>query len=250
MTQPISQRVLHPRTNLPLTLREAGEGRPVWVLHGGGGPAMVDPIIDHFAADHRVLAPTLPGWDGTPRPDRLRSVGDLADVYLDVLAELGLTGVTVVGSSFGGWVATEMAVRDTAGRLDHLVLIDAMGPVIPGHELTAPTSGPPEDGSPPQARRGPSDAEIARLVAYTGPTMQDPALFGRLAEVRVPVLGLWGEHDPVTPLAYGRAFTDAFAVSRFLVIPDAGHLPTHEAPDLTFAAIDGFLRPQRSGWAA
>lgn len=244
MTQPITQRVLHPHTDVPLTLRESGEGRPVWVLHGGGGPAMVDPIIDHFAGDYHVLAPTHPGWDDIPRPDRFTNVGDLADFYLDILAQLELTGVIVLGSSFGGWVATEMGVRDTERRLAHLVLIDAMGPIIPGHELTAPTSPPPSVGSEPPDRRRPSADEIARLVAYTGPTMQDPELFGRLPDVRVPVLGLWGEHDPVTPPAYGRAFTGAFADSSFQVIPGAGHLPTHEAPDLTFTAIDSFLHPR------
>ncbi len=83
-------------------------------------------------------------------------------------------------------------------------------------------------------------------MAYTGPTMQDPELFGLLPGVRVPVLGLWGEHDPVTPPSYGRAFTEAFSRSSFQVIPGAGHLPTHDAPGLTFAAIDSFLRSQTS----
>ncbi len=153
MSQSITQRVLHPHSDLPLTLRESGEGRPVWVLHGGAGPAMVDPVIAHFASDHHVLAPTHPGWDGTPRPNWLTAVGDLASFYLDILAELDLTDVTVLGSSFGGWVATEMGVHDTTDRLSHIVLLDAMGPVIPGQELTAPTSGPTEVGA---ARRGPS----------------------------------------------------------------------------------------------
>ena len=246
MSQSINQRVLHPHSDLPLTLRETGEGRPVWVLHGGAGPAMVDPIIDHFASGHHVLAPTHPGWDGTPRPNWLAAVGDLAQFYLDILAELELTDVIVVGSSFGGWVATEMGVRDTTGRLGRIVLIDAMGPVIPGQELTAPTSGPKGTGADVSARRGPSRDEIARLVAYTGPAIQDPELFGLLPGVRVPVLGLWGEHDPVTPPPYGRTFTGAFTNSRFEVIPTAGHLPTHDTPDLTFAAIDRFLQSQTS----
>lgn len=86
MTQLINQRLLHPHTDVPLTFREAGEGRPVWALHGGGGSAMVDPIIEHFAHHHHVLALTHPGWDGTPHPNRFAHVSDLAGFYLDVLA--------------------------------------------------------------------------------------------------------------------------------------------------------------------
>lgn len=76
MTTDTNQYLLHPYPDLPPTLAEAGDGRPVLVLHGGA--ATVAGIFDHFAATRQVLAPTRPGWEGTPRPDRFSRVGDLA----------------------------------------------------------------------------------------------------------------------------------------------------------------------------
>ena len=68
-----------------------------------------------------MLAPTHPGWAGTPRPDWFTGVDDLAIAYLDLLADRGHTAVTVIGSSFGGWVASEMAIRDRGGQLAGIV---------------------------------------------------------------------------------------------------------------------------------
>ncbi len=96
MTQPINQ----PHSDPLLTLHESGEGRPVWVLHGGGRPTMVD----HFTADHHVLTPMHPGWDDTPRPDRFTGVGEVADFYLDLVDDHDLRDMLVLGSSFSNRV--------------------------------------------------------------------------------------------------------------------------------------------------
>ncbi|UKY54475.1 alpha/beta fold hydrolase [Streptomyces inhibens] len=143
MTTDTTQRLLQPHPDLPLTLTEVGDGRPVLVLHGGGGPATVTGIVDHFTANPRVFAPTHPGWEGTPRPDWFSGVDDLAITYLDLLEDHDLRDVLVLGSSFGGWVASEMAVRDRGHRISPLVLLDAIGPEIPGHEVRMPDSGGP-----------------------------------------------------------------------------------------------------------
>ena len=221
--------------DVPVTLTEAGDptARPAIVLHGGAGPGSVAPLVAHLAADHRVLAPTHPGWDGTPRPGSLTGVGALAGIYLELLAWSDLRDVVVVGSSFGGWVASRLALDDTDSRVGALVLVDAIGPEIPGL--------PPRVPGPAPSGAGPGPATLATLKAYAGPSMTDPGLLPALAEVSVPTLLVWGEHDRVVPPAFGRAYADAFRHARFELIRGAGHVPTREAPDAVFAAIDASL---------
>ncbi|GAA3360357.1 alpha/beta fold hydrolase [Saccharopolyspora gregorii] len=229
---------LHIGPDVEVAVDEAGgSGRPVLVLHGGGGPATVAPIVEHFAPGHRVLAPVHPGWEGTTRPDRLGSVADLAQAYLGLLDERGLRDVLVLGSSFGGWVAAAMAVRDRGGLLGDLVLLDAIGPEIAGHEISLP--------APPPGRPGPPPAAIEAIRAYGGTAMADPALLGDLAQVRSRALVVWGEDDQVIGTGYGREYAAAFPDARFAVITGAGHLPQVQAPAATFAVIDEFLAAAR-----
>lgn len=235
MTLPSTHRVFEPRPGLSVTVREAGDGPAALVLHGGAGPDSVTPLVDHLAPGHRVLAPTHPGWDGTPRPDWFSGVGELAATYLDVLEESGMDEVTVIGTSFGGWVAAEAAVRDNGTRIARLVLIGASGPEIPGLSITMPGQGGPPPG------RGPAPEAMATLRAYAGPDMADPELGPRLADVRVPALLVWGENDVVVPPEFGRAYTELLADARFELVPGGGHLPFRDAPEATFAALDRFL---------
>lgn len=246
MNSTSTERVALLDRDLPLTLQEAGGGSAVLVLHGGAGPASVTPLLDHLATAHHLLAPTHPGWDGTPRPDWLHSVGDLATTYLNLLKQRELEDVTVIGSSFGGWIAAEMAIRDSTRRLSRVVLVDAIGPPIDPQRTATAAPSPTGPAAAPPSGRGPSPADLALLRAYTGPALHDPGLLHRLAAVRVPALVLWGEHDPVVAPDYGRAFADAFADAQFHVLPGAGHLPWTHAPESTFAAIDAFLNGRAS----
>lgn len=246
----ITTRTIEARPGLGLDLREAGAGagEPLLILHGGAGPASIDALIAHCASGRHVLAPTHPGWAGTERPQWLTGVGLLAEIYREMLAGLGLTGVTVLGSSFGGWVAAEMAVGDSGRQQAGLILMDAIGPQIPGHPVTAP--GPPPTGaaspttgsvSPPGGGRGPGPEAMATLRAYAGPAMQDPTLVGRVTRVPVPAFLIWGENDTVVPPAFGRAYAEAFPDGRFELVPGGGHLPYRDAPAATFAILDTVL---------
>lgn len=233
-------RVVALADDLDLTVREAGAGAPVLLLHGGAGPASIPDAFSRLARTHHVIAPFHPGWAGTPRPDRLGDVPALAATYADLLDRLGLDDILVVGSSFGGWVAAELALLDPANptsgrrRVGRLVLLDAVGPTpAPGDRPARPAA---VSGTP-----GPTQADQALLVSYTGPAMHDPGLRQRLAAVTVPVLVVWGEDDPVLAPSYGEAYATAYPAGRFALVPGAGHLPSEEAPDATFAAVEHFL---------
>jgi pimeloyl-ACP methyl ester carboxylesterase len=230
MTNALPEEIGQLYPDLPLTVRKVGDGRPIFVVHGGHGPVNTTEIANHFAPDSTVIVPTHPGWDGTPRPEWFSGIDDLAVTYLDLLEDLDLRDVVLIGLSFGGWIASEMAVRDRGQRIGRLVIIGALGPSIVGHELKGPTDG---------GTLSPEIKEVVRV--YGGERMHDPKLLRRIARVQAPTLVIWGEHDTFHTAEFGREYANAFPNSRFVVIPDAGHMPHRERPEATLAAIDDFL---------
>lgn len=235
----------------PLRLTTAGRGRPALILHGGPGPRSITGYVDQLAARHYVLAPTHPGWDGTPCPDWCDTVDDLALPYLDLLQDRHLRDVALVGTSFGGWVAAEIAVRDRGDRISSLILIDAIGPHIPGQQVRPP-AGPPSGRPRPRTETGspaapgpapsrPAPQDMAALTTYAGASMEDPRLLRRLTRVRIPTLVLWGEKDQVVTPDFGRAYAAAFPRAHFGLIKGAGHQPVRDNPEAAYAAIDKFL---------
>lgn len=176
---------------------------------------------------------------------------------MDLLDALGLREVMVIGSSIGGWIAAEMALRDTRSVLTCAVLANAAGiQGDPGQEITDLSGlGPAEIGAlafhQPRFRPDPaalSDEQRAAaaadqrtLAVYAGRGMYDPKLRGRLHRVQVPVLVLWGEHDGVIPPAYGRTYAAALPNATFAPIAESGHFPFMENPAATFAALGEFV---------
>lgn len=226
-------RLITPQPDLQVTLVDSGTGdHTVLALHGGSGPGGITPVIDHYATRARVLAPTHPGWSGTPRPPWFTGVDNLAITYLDLLEDEALDDVTVIASSFGGWVASEMAVRDRGQRIGRVVLLDGIGPLIDGYQVQMPQ---------PQPGRGLSQSDLENSLAYTGTSMNDPQLLRRLARVRVPALLIWGEEDTVVPPGFGKGYAQAFSHAEFTTVPGAGHMPALQAPDTTLDMIDTFL---------
>src|SRR5258708_1387102 len=119
-----------------LTVRvdERGSGRPILVLHGGGGSQSVSGFAAAVSEHATRSSPLNPCFGGEPRPEWFNSIDDLALAYLELLERLDLRDVMVVGFSMGGWIAAELAVRDTT-RLSSIVLVDAVGIQVDGHEI-------------------------------------------------------------------------------------------------------------------
>ena len=247
-----------------LPLIQAGDpgARTALVLHGGGGPQTVAPIVGHLASTMHAVAPTHPGWEGTPRPDSIASVRDLAQAYLGWLHERGEHDIVLVGSSIGGWIALEMALQAAAddrfaGLIAAVVDIDGVGAVVEGQPIadffTLDARGLAEVAwhDPERGYRDPAaftdeqraiqqgNGRTMAVIAGTG--MSDPTLLARLDTVKVPALMVWGASDGIVTPAYGRAVADAVPGAEFVEIAAAGHLPHLEAPEATWAAIDPFL---------
>jgi pimeloyl-ACP methyl ester carboxylesterase len=247
-------------SELDITVTESGAGRPVLILHGGGGPFTVAGIAGHLAETMHTITPTHPGWNGTDRPEWFSGIDDLALAYLNYLEDNDLQNVLVIGSSMGGWIGSEMAVRDGAGRITGLILIDGVGISVDAHPIrdffaldargvaryawhdadryyVDPATVPAD-----QAARTKGNMATMRVIA--GPDMNDPKLMRRLARVRIPVLAIWGDSDGIVTPAYGAAFAGAFQNGRLEIVKDAGHLPQIEQPVATFALIDAYANAQ------
>jgi pimeloyl-ACP methyl ester carboxylesterase len=161
-----------------------------------------------------------PGFAGTPRPEWYTGIDDIALTYLQLLEQRDLRDVLVVGSSVGGWIASEMAVREHE-RISGTVLLNAVGIDVDGIELADffsltpqeliahafhDPAAAPDPAQLPQAAREMQAANAATLAVYArDPYMHDPKLRRRLALVPTPVAAIWGESDRIAPEPYGRA---------------------------------------------
>jgi len=245
-----------------VTYGDQGEGRAFLLLHGGAGPISMAgfAVLVTTARPARVLSPTHPGFNGTPRPSSLSDVKGLAKLYAALLKELKLSDVTVVGNSVGGWIAAELAILgpDSVRRV---VIVDGVGVAVEGHPV-ADVSGkslPEIQGlsyyEPEKFRvdpttftgeqRAASAANFATLAAYAGgAAMVDSTLLERLGAVQVPTLVLWGEADQIVDVDYGRAFAAAIPAAKFQLLNRTGHLPQVEAPNALLEIVWEFADRQ------
>jgi pimeloyl-ACP methyl ester carboxylesterase len=242
-----------------------GEGQPLLFLHGGHGFDTHDPLIAALAKRYRVIAPSLPGFGASPRPDDVTTVDDIAYRMLDLIEELGLDDLIVVGVSFGGWVAAELATKGS-GRIAKLVLVDPVGCKFGDREtrditdIYATTAQQiPElffadeakgmealhnldfkDLPEETALRFARNREALTLFGYA-PTLYNPKLKSRLHRIAMPTLVLWGADDRIVSPDYGRQFAAAIPAAQFETVGDAGHYGYFEQPQAFADKIAAFL---------
>lgn len=241
-----------------VTVTDQGVGRPFLLLHGGAGPQSVGAFADRLSGDYpaRVLTPTHPGFGGTPRPDRLDSIRELATVYAGLLDVLDLDDVTVIGNSIGGWTAAELALLGSP-RVSGVVLVDAVGlavdthPIVDFFSLTMDEIADLSYYEPdryrldldalPDAAKAVMAGNRAALLAYGGTAMCDTTLRGRLPGIEVPTLVVWGAADRIVEPEHGRVYAAAIPGARLEIIDTAGHLPQLETPDRLLAGVWAFV---------
>jgi pimeloyl-ACP methyl ester carboxylesterase len=243
-----------------IDLIERGSGFPLLFLHAENGIEPALAAIDELAKAARVIAPTHPGFGRSELAKGMRTVDDLSYFYLDLLDQLDLSGLTVVGVSFGAWIAAEIAVKSTA-RLARLVMANAVGVKVGDREtrdiadIFALTDSEYLDIAycdPNVGRRdykALADAEVlaaARAREATArfawsPYFHDPRLASRLHRIRIPTLFLWGTHDRMLSEAYGRAYGAMIPGARFETIEHAGHFPHQEQPKVFAEKVMTFM---------
>jgi pimeloyl-ACP methyl ester carboxylesterase len=238
---------------------ERGVGQPLLFLHAENGIEPASAAIEALAAGARVIAPTHPGFGRSELPKGMRSVDDLSYFYLDLLDRLDLRDVTLVGVSFGAWLAAEIAIKSTA-RLSRLVMANAVGIKVGDREtrdiadifaLTEPEYLDIAYCDPNVGRRDYKtlpDGEVlaaARAREATArfawnPYFHNPRLKSRLHRIRIPTLFLWGSHDRMLSETYGRAYCAMIPGACFEPIERAGHFPHQEQPQLFAERVRAF----------
>jgi len=246
-----------------IALRRAGAGQPVLLLHGASDGGEWLPCMADLAAHHDVIAPEHPGFGASDTPAWLDTVPDLASFYLDFLDQLDLTGVHLVGCDLGGWIAAELAVRNTR-RLASLTLVGSAGIHVPGVAQVDPFLRSDEQRirdlfhdparADDMARRAarPEFEDIglknqtttARLTWQ--PRGYDPHLAKWLHRIDVPTLLVWGANDRFVPPAFATAWQKLIPGAKLAIIAECGHLPHIEQPSAFVAALDDFLDRMRA----
>jgi len=228
--------------NIELVRR--GKGRPILFLHPHIGLHGSDAFIARLAEHAEVLVPSHPGYGHSELPKGMSTVDDMSYLYLDLLEQLELRDVVIVGASFGAWLAAEIATKTTE-RISRLVLLGAVGVKLGSRDksdivdiFATPRSrweeltfcdvkfwqrnyeSLSEDELTVIAR----NREATALFAWN-PYMYNPKLKARLHRIRVPVLFLWGEADRFAPPEYGRAYSALIPGARFELVSETGHFP-------------------------
>jgi pimeloyl-ACP methyl ester carboxylesterase len=231
-----------------VNLRRGGTGEPLLFLHGASGAPVIMPFMEKLAQRFDVLVPEHPGYGLSDEPEWLDNIHDAAYFYLDLLKQLDLKNITLVGSSMGGWMAMEMAVRDTS-RLKSLVLVSPAGIMAPGVQPADIFLMPPEelvrrlfhDQKIAEQRLAepmtPEAIDISLKNRHTTarlawePRLHDPHLPKWLHRIDVPVQIVWGREDRILPVGFVDEYKKLLPRARVHVLESVGHLPHAEKAD-------------------
>jgi pimeloyl-ACP methyl ester carboxylesterase len=244
---------------IDLEIVRLGAGQPVVLLHGF---QPIDPnarFAELLSRRAALIAPSHPGFGRSARPKDFESIYDVVNLYAALLDALPYDRVTLMGFSFGGWLAAELAVR-SCHRIERLVLVDTVGIKISDREtpdITDVFNTHPDEvkrrtwydpAKAPDFDAMSDEALIMRhrnwesLSLYAWhPYMHNPRLAYWLPRIDVPTLVLWGASDGIVRPAYGKAFAGLIPGAGFAVIDQAGHQPEIEQPDVFVDHVTAFL---------
>lgn len=250
---------------LKIHVRVAGSGPALLYLHPAGG-LIWDSYLDALSKDFTVYAPEHPGTSAAD-PSAINKVDswwDLMMIYEELARALALEKPAIVGQSYGGMMAAELAAM-FPGLPGKLVLLDPIGlwrddSPIPLVELCAASPeklpgylfhDPACEGAQRMFAPGPDPDQTIKAVSgmvwslgCTGKffwPIADYGLAKRLHRVKVPALIVWGRQDALVPVAYAEEFGRRIQGSSIKLIDRCGHIPQVEQMQDTLAATLKFL---------
>ena len=250
---------------LALTTPVGREGAPLLVLGPSLGTSTIlwEKTLPQLTERYRVALWDLPGHGASPPAAKPFTVGELADAVMDAVRQLTDEPFFSAGVSLGGATGLELLSR-------HPQAVRAAAIVASGAQLGDPQAW--HDRAAKVRAESTSSIVIPSAQRWFGPTSiaRQPDLSGRLlhalqnaddesyarccealaaydvrgatlAEIAVPVLAVWGEHDQVAPERKAREIADGVRNGRAVRVADAAHLPPAEQPDVVAQLLLDFF---------
>lgn len=250
---------------LNINVRILGSGPPLVYLHPAGG-LLWDSVLDTLARTYTVYAPEHPGTtaDDSTAIGKVDTYWELLFMYEQLFRELGLNKPVLMGQSYGGMMAADLAAifPDSVSKL---VLLDAIGlwrddapiplvqlassmpdklPAFLFHDVNGEGARSLFTPLPDAESNIKAGASFVWALGCTGKFFWPIADYGlgkRLHRVKAPTLIVWGKQDALVPVVYAQEFAQRIAGSKLAVIDNCGHIPQLEQPAETLAHVKEFL---------
>ncbi|MDH3235210.1 MAG: alpha/beta hydrolase [Alphaproteobacteria bacterium] len=225
----------------------AGEGPALLYLHPAAGFRPSGPI-EQLASHFRLIAPIVPGFDGTDRLPGVDTVPAVADLYAEIISALADGACDVVGQSLGAWIGAWLAVSHPE-TVEPLILASPAG-FRPPH--APPLSFKPEvmlrqlyahpEKRPPETKTAEQIAGNREAIKHYGiGAAWDEELNRRIGEIRCLTLIVHGTKDVRVPVDAVRKLRHEIPHSHLVFVYDAAHSIEIDQPERVGALYTDFL---------
>jgi pimeloyl-ACP methyl ester carboxylesterase len=244
---------------------DVGSGPVVVLVHGLGSRKEGDwgRVVAPLSQKYRVLALDQIGFGQSDKPMLDYTIQTYVDFLNEFLHELKIAKASLVGESLGGWISAAYALETATDAhmvpVERLVLVDAAG---------LQQDKPIPDLNPSSLA---SERKLLEVVYYdtswvsdevvrtaltermranisytvhsvlTNPGLNSARLDGKLANIHVPTLVVWGKQDALLPLESGERYAAQIPRAKLVTFDKCGHVPPLEKAAEFVTAVTAFL---------
>jgi pimeloyl-ACP methyl ester carboxylesterase len=233
-----------------------GTGDPVLYLRSMVIPANDEDFVSRLAEHHDVIIPDFPGFASLEELDELGNGHDLALYFDDLLRALGVERAGLVGHSFGGFVAAEVAAHFPE-RVAALSLVAPFGLWVeeeptpdlaqyrPARLFNLLSAGEGHGSGEPAVDEDDEEHIVAAVQAMTAALkflwpFPDRTFARRLYRITSPTRIYWGREDPINPVGYAARYAAAIRDAEVEVL-SGGHLLLQDRPEDMAERIGAFF---------
>lgn len=250
---------------------DMGSGPTIVLVHGFASQARFDwgNVLVPLSRHHRVLALDEIGWGQSDKPAIDYSIQTFVDFLGEFLRVMHVDHFALAGESLGGWIVADYTIQALAPtntgryavpRPDKLILEDAAGHkslhgMGPAHVqgTLADAAGiaivfydksrvTPEFVRQAWAMKMQANDGNTQRSVWNNPALDNETVGGKLDQITIPTLVVWGAEDQLVPLADGRDYAAKIPHATLVVVPESGHCPSTEQPDAFMKAVNSFLQ--------